>query len=235
MKYQILPQNLHKELFRKSIYGILSFMEKHENADGLLQDLPSWNFVEWSKANTWVQNVNYPTNFLYAQALQCTAELYGNEGMLCKAEAVRAAARKLAFNGEVFLDHAVKGEDGTLQNAADFSEAGQYYAILFGGVDLSDSQYANLKAHVLSGFSAFDPSAENYVPINMFIGYFLRLLVLMGMGEKKLLTENIKRKFAPMLELTDTLWEYNFHQRNGSYDHGFSSFAAIAAWIADQN
>ena len=234
--YEYLTQRnrkADKELFRKSIYGILSFMEKYENSDGMQQKLPSWNFVEWSKANTWVQDVNYPTNFLYAQALQCAAELYGDEALLFKAETLRKTTREKSFNGEVFLDHAVFDESGTLKNKDDFSEAGQYYAILFGGVDLNDPQYTALKDHVLRGFASFDPSAENYVPVNMFIGYFLRLLVLMEIGEQELLGENIKKKFAPMLELTDTLWEYNFHQRNGSYDHGFSSFAAIAAWIAE--
>ena len=235
--YEYLTQRntqIDKELFRKSIYGILSFMEKYKNGDGLLQNLPSWNFVEWSKANTWVQNVNYPTNFLYAQALECAAELYSDSNLQFKAEVLRCTVREKAFNGEVFLDHAVEGEAGQLHNAEDFSEAGQYYAILFGGADLNQPQYEKLKTHVLEGFSAFDPDAENYVPVNMFIGYFLRLLVLMKIGEKKLLTENIKKKFAPMVDLTDTLWEYNFHQRNGSSDHGFSSFAAIAAWICDQ-
>ena len=226
-------QSVDKELFRKSVYGILSFMEQYENSEGLLQDLPSWNFVEWSKANTWVQNVNYPTNFLYAQALQSVAELYGDDVLSAKAEKVRAATRENAFNGEVFIDHSVIGEDGVLHNASDVSEAGQYYAILFGGVDLEAPQYATLKQHVLTGFSAFDPNAENYVPVNMFIGYFLRLLVLIKMNRRDILSTDIKRKFLPMADLTDTLWEYNFNQRNGSYDHGFSSFAAIAAWIAD--
>lgn len=236
--YEYLTQRntaMDKELFRKSIYGILSFMEKYENGDGLLQDLPSWNFVEWSKANTWVKNVNYPTNFLYAQTLQYTAELYDDDALLAKAENLRKVTREKSFNGEVFMDHSVKGEDGSLQNKEDFSEAGQYYAVLFGGVDIDDPQYAKLKAHILDGFVSFDPNAENFVPVNMFIGFFLRLLVLIRMGRRDLLKQNITKKFLPMVELTDTIWEYNFHQRNGSYDHGFSSFAAIAAWIADQS
>ena len=45
-------------------------MEKYENGDGLLQNLPSWNFVEWSAANDWINDVNYPTNFLYAEVLR---------------------------------------------------------------------------------------------------------------------------------------------------------------------
>ena len=227
-------QSVDKELFRKSIYGILSFMEKYENSDGLLQDLPSWNFVEWSKANTWVENVNYPTNFLYAQALQSAAELFVDAALSAKAEQVRTVPRERSFNGEVFLDHSVTEKTGLLRNAEDFSEAGQYYAILFGDVDLEEPKYAALKQHVLAGFAGFDPDGEHYVPVNMFIGYFLRLLVLIKMDRPDILSADIKRKFLPMADLTDTLWEYNFHQRKGSYDHGFSSFAAITAWIADR-
>ena len=227
-------RKVDKDLFRKSIYGILSFVAKYENADGLLQNLPSWNFVEWSRANRWVQDVNYPTNFLYARALECAGDLYRDAVLRKKAETVRTVTREKSFNGEIFVDHAVLEETGCLRNKTDFSEAGQYYAILFGGVELDAPAYAKLKAHVLDGFAAFDPAAETYVPTNMFIGYYLRLLVLLKLDRRQILGCEIKKKFAPMIDLTDTLWEYNFHQRNGSYDHGFASFAAICAWVADQ-
>lgn len=234
--YEYLTQRnktADKELFRKGLYDILAFMKKYENQDGLLQKLPSWNFVEWSKANTWVQDINYPTNFLYAQALQCTAELYGDDDLALQAEQLRKTTREKSFDGEIFIDNAKIGENGA-KNTENFSEAGQYYAILFGGIDLNEPKYEKLNEYVLNGFSSFDPKAENFVPVNMFIGYFLRLMVLMKLDRKDLLSRDIKQKFLPMIDLTDTLWEYNFHQRKGSYDHGFSSFAAIAAAIADQ-
>ena len=44
--------------------------------DGLLERLPGWIFVEWSAANDWVQDVNFPTNMLYARTLCVAAELY---------------------------------------------------------------------------------------------------------------------------------------------------------------
>ena len=40
-----------REQFRQSIDGLLRFYRRYENADGLLEHLPSWNFVEWSVAN----------------------------------------------------------------------------------------------------------------------------------------------------------------------------------------
>ena len=218
--------SVDRELFRKSVYGILSFLAKHENADGLLQNLPSWNFVEWSTANEWVQDVNYPTNFLYAQVLTAVGELYGDAALLEKAERVRVTTREKSFDGEVFIDHAELDENGVLQNTRNSSEAGQYYAILFGGVDLDDPRYAKLKAHVANSFAEFDTTGRGFVPVNAFIGLYLRIYALMQRGEKELLKENLKSFFGGMVASTGTLWEYK--QLKGSHDHGFASFAALA-------
>ena len=38
-------------LFKNRVYRLLDWFEKYENTDGLLEDLPGWVFVEWSKAN----------------------------------------------------------------------------------------------------------------------------------------------------------------------------------------
>ncbi len=216
---------LDKELFKDSIYGILSFLEKYENRDGLLQDLPSWNFVEWSTANEWVQNVNYPTNFLYAEALRCAGSLYGDGSLLEKSEKVAETARKLSFDGEVFIDNAVL-TDGKLQNTRNSSEAGQYYAMLFGKLDLNDKKYEKLMFHVRTGFADFDTEGRGYVPVNAFIGFYLRICALMQIGEPELLRADLCRFFGGMVASTGTLWEYK--DGKGSRDHGFASFAAVA-------
>ncbi|MDI9400374.1 MAG: hypothetical protein QM428_00375, partial [Verrucomicrobiota bacterium] len=44
------------------VLGIINFLQKYKNSDGLLENLPSWVFVEWSRANSLVQDVNYPSN-----------------------------------------------------------------------------------------------------------------------------------------------------------------------------
>lgn len=218
--------SVDRELYRKSIYGILDFLAFYENGDGLLQNLPSWNFVEWSTANEWVQDVNYPTNFLYAQTLQVAGALYGDRELTEKAERVRATTREKAFDGEVFVDHAEFDEKGVLQNTKNSSEAGQYYALLFGGVDLNDPRYEKLKAHVYNSFADFDTTGRGFVPVNAFIGLYLRIYALMQLGEADLLRENLKSFFGGMVASTGTLWEYK--QLKGSHDHGFASFAAIA-------
>ena len=218
--------SVDKEFFKKSIYGILGFLEKHENSDGLLEDLPSWNFVEWSTANEWVTNVNYPTNFLYAEVLRAAGTLYG-DGALCeKAEKVARTTRELSFDGEVFIDNAVRGENGTLTNTRNSSEAGQYYAVLFGGFELGAPEYKKLREHVLSGFEGFNTEGRQYVPVNAFIGFYLRICALMKLGESDLLSADIKRFFGDMVTSTGTLWEYK--EGKGSRDHGFAAYAAVA-------
>ena len=214
-----------RELFRKSVCGIVEFLEKHENADGLLQDLPSWNFVEWSSANDWVRDVNYPTNFLYAEVLRAAAELYGNAEWREKAERVAKKACELSFDGEVFIDNA-RLTDGVLVNTKNSSEAGQYYAILFGAFDINSPRYAKLKAHIFENFKNFNTEGRGFVPVNAFIGFYLKMCALMKMGERELLEKTVKDFFGGMVESTGTLWEYA--QRKGSHDHGFASFAAIA-------
>jgi alpha-L-rhamnosidase len=64
------------------------------------------------------------------------------------------------------------------------------------------------------------------VPVNAFIGFYLKMCALMKMGERELLEKVVKDFFGGMVESTGTLWEYA--QRKGSHDHGFASFAAIA-------
>ena len=224
--------SVDRELFKKSVMGIVDFLARHENSDGLLQNLPSWNFVEWSTANEWVQDVNYPTNFLYAEVLRSAYALYGDESLLKKAEKVARLTAERAFDGEVFIDNAIL-TDGELVNTKNSSEAGQYYAILFGNFDINEAKYAKLKAHILEGFCNFDITDRGFVPVNAFIGFYIKICAMMKLGWFELLEKDVKSFFGGMVEATGTLWEYKQHK--GSYDHGFASFAAIAINEIEKN
>lgn len=218
--------SVDRELFRPRVEALLAFYAKHENADGLLEKLPSWNFVEWSVANQWTQDVNYPTNFLYAQVLESAYRIYGDESLLSKAAAVRKTTITQSFNGSVFLDHAVRNEQGELCLLDDCSEAGQYYAILFGGFDLNDAKYAQLK-HLVT--KVFTPTRTEYPEIhrvNAFIGAYLRLATLIKIEEYETLLSDVVGFFGHMGDSTETLWEYR--ERHGSRDHGFASYALVA-------
>ena len=225
--------SVDKELFRDSIYGILGWLAKFENSDGLLEGVEGWNFVEWSTANKWVQDVNYPTNFLYSEVLKSVGELYGDADAAEKAKRVRKAARELGFDGEVFVDNAIRGEDGVLRNTRNSSEACQYYALLFGEVDLELPEYEKLKHYVHDNFASFNTEGREFVPVNAFIGLYLRIYALMKLEKKELLKNDIKSFFGGMVASTGTLWEYKQHK--GSYDHGFTSFSALAIDYVDKN
>ena len=218
-----------KELYRESIEGILDYLKDFENEDGLLESLPGWNFIEWSDANDWAEYVNYPTNFLYARALSCGYELFGNSIWQEKSEKIRSIATKKSFDGTLFVDEAVR-IDGKLVNSDHTSEACQYYALLFGDVDLEEPRYSFLKEQIFKNFADIQGAERTFVPVNAFIGLYLRLMALLKLGFYDLLLTDVKDFFGGMVEKTNTLWEYR--QQKGSYDHGFASFAAVAIWRA---
>ena len=216
-----------RELFRESIEGLLGFYERHENEDGLLERLPSWNFVEWSVANNWTNDVSYPTNFLYAQVLECAYRIFGDEKYRIKSDKVRKTAAEQSFNGTIFLDHAVRDAEGRLVRKNHSSEACQYYAILFGGIDINEEKYGELHRLVTEVFGAERTEKhEDIAEINAFIGAYLRLEALLKMKEYDLVLRDVKDFFGNMESMTGTLWEYR--QRHGSRDHGFASYALVA-------
>lgn len=215
-----------REKFRKTVYELLAFYARYENSDGLLESLPSWNFVEWSRANGWTQDVSYPTNFLYAEVLRCAERLFGDRAAGEKAERVARETVRQSFDGRLFLDHAVR-EDGKLRRLSDCSEAGQYYAILFGGIDMTAPDYAELRRLVLEVFGSDRKILlDEIAPINAFIGAYLRLEALLKMGENRAVLDSLAGFFGGMAEETGTLWEYREH--HGSRDHGFASYALVA-------
>lgn len=213
-----------KEEFRKSIYGVLAFFRTYENSDGLVEGLPSWNFIEWSGANDWCQDVNYPTNFLYAAALEAAGRLYADDGLKRHAELVRKTTIAQSFNGRYFLDHSVCGEDGSLTVQDHASEVCQYYALLFGGIDPDAPEYAFLRQLVTDVFAVDrEGKMPEIIEINVFPGLFLRMDTLLMLGEYDLALRTVEDFFGKMEPYTGTLWEYR--QFKGSYDHGFSAIA----------
>lgn len=219
--------SVDREIFRESLYGLLEFYARSENSDGLLEDLPSWNFVEWSRANQWTKNVNYPTNFLYAQVLEAAYNLYGDEECLAKCKRVRENAIKQSFDGRLFRDHAVRDESGALVLQDDISEICQYYAILFAGIEITDEKYRELRRLVREVFGAIRKEDMPEIEvINAFIGVYLRLEALLKIGENELVINDVESFFGNMEKLTGTLWENRFI--HGSLDHGFASYAAVA-------
>lgn len=219
-----------RELIRRyepRIKKLLDYFKKFENADGLLERLEGWNFVEWSMANQLTQDVNYPTNMLYSAALRATADLYGDTSLIKKADTVLDTVRSQSFDGQFFVDNACR-QDGKLISSGERTEVCQYYAFFFGAAT-AESHPELLKILV----EDFGPDRKNtgawpqIHPANAFIGNYLRLDILMELGYYDKVRQNIEGYFLYMAEETGTLWE-NIGD-TASCNHGFASY--VLCWL----
>lgn len=215
---------------KSRIYALFTYFAPFENEYGLLEKLPGWVFIEWSKAAEFTNDVNYPTNMLYALCLQKAGELYGDPALCEKAESLRETIRKLSYNGEFFADHAVR-QDGKLVQCRDTSEVCQYYAF-FTETATPDS-YPSLWEKLVTDFGPDRKKTNRYPAVcfaNAFIGNYLRLILLERNGRKGQLLGEISDYFLYMAEKTETLWENDTDF--ASCNHGFASY--VVSWIDEQ-
>ena len=214
---------------RPKIGPLLAWFDRYAGPAGLLEDLPGWVFVEWSACNDpdHVRGVNFPTNFLWAAALEAAARLLGRPHLAARGASVRAAAARLAWDGEWFDDNALRGEDGALRRAGHPTETGQYYAFYFGAAD--PATRPALWERLCAEFGPSRDAARTWPgipPSNAIVGAYLRLELLLRDGRAEQCLRECRGFFAPMARLTGTLWE-NLSPE-ASLDHGFAS---SAAWL----
>ncbi len=216
-----------RETFRKVCLDLIGFLNRYRNSDGLLERLPSWNFVEWSDANKWVQDVNYPTNMLYARVLDLVGDWF-DPALKDQAKAIRAKVVEQSFNGRHFADNAVRRPDGRLVVTGNASEICQYFAFFFGTAEPSDSRFAPLADLVLNTFGP-ERKAKGIMPeiayANAFIGNYLRMEILLRWRRYDQIIRETLGYFHKMAALTGTLWEHD--SITGSLNHGFASYAGV--------
>ena len=217
---------------KSRIYALLDYFKGLENADGLLEKLEAWVFVEWSKCNELTQDINFPSNMLYAKVLRCVAEIYGDEALAEKAERLKAVINERSMTESGFYcDNAVYGEDGIAHLTGERTETCQYYAFYCGITSpeenpelwqrmLHDFGPERIVPYKWPDFTA-DAKWKEIYPSNAFIGNYLRLELLHLYGEKEKLEENIRGFFTKMADTTGTLWEND--STTASCDHGFAS------------
>lgn len=213
------------ELLRQRVTEAFDFFAQYENSDGLLEKLPNRVFVEWSDANKFLQDVNYPTNMLYAGALAAAGRLYDAPEWLEKADRVREKIREQSFNGEFFVDHAVRREDGSLEVLTDCSEVCQYFAFFF--QTATPESHERLWRTLLDEFGP-DREKEKRRPevkkANSFVGNVLRMELLSRADRAdQILDESIAYN-EYMADITGTLWENV--SAGASCNHGFASHVA---------
>lgn len=215
------------ELSRSNIEGIFRFFSRFENEYGLLENLESWVFVEWSKANddAYIEGVNFPSNMMYAYALMEAGNLYRVPKWIQKAHKIYESIRKLSFNGKFFVDNALR-VNGKLTATTNISEACQYYA--FFSKTASKEEYPELYTTLLEHFGAKRDETKVYPEVaksNAFIGNFLRLISFVENGDNQVIKDECIAYFGKMAELTGTLWEMD-DPGYGSLNHGFASYVA---------
>ncbi len=206
------------------VMALMDYFKRYENSDGLLEKLEQWVFVEWSRANDFVQDVNYPTNMLYHGCLRSVARLYNEDAFAKKAERVKTRILEQSFDGEYFVDNALR-EGETLRLTRNRSETCQYYAFFF---DIASAEtHPELWRKLRDDFGPIRTEDDRHPEIhasNAFIGYYLRLELLSRYGEAEIILRDVRGYFSYMAEQTGTLWE-----NAGSYascNHGFASHVA---------
>ncbi len=208
------------------VENLIKYFERYENSDGLLEKLPSWVFVEWSMANEYVQDVNYPSNMCYCGMLKAASKILGGRPeLLAKAEKIRKFIRENARLGDLFIDNAEYNEDGKLVNTDHTTETCQYYAFYFGiATPEEDKSLFDFIVNEL-GAGRDDTKVHPNIPkSNAFIGNYLRLDFLAKNGFASSVAEQCKGYFLYMAERTGTLWENA--TTSASCNHGFASYAA---------
>lgn len=209
---------------KNTLYGLLEYFKKFENELGLLEKLDGWVFVEWSKANDFIQDVNFPTNMLYSGMLRSIGNLYHDEILINKSLTIKNSIIENAYDGEFFQDNLVRVE-GKLTKGQKTSETCQYYAFFF---DIANKKsFPELYKVMFNEINMLRNAEIAYPSLyqsSSFIGNYLRLLYLMDNGESIQAIPEMKEYFLKMADRTMTLWESN--NTACSCNHGFASLAA---------
>lgn len=210
---------------KPAVLGIVNFLRKFKNSDGLLEKLPGWVFIEWSQANELVQDVNYPSNMMYARLLESCANLYGMPEMAKEAKAVRAEVLRQSWTGEWFCDNACRQPDGSLKLSGECTETCQYCAFFFGAI--TPESHPELWKRMLDEFGPDRIKRgvhKSIWPSNFIFGTCERMELLSRAGRSAQILQEVRGWFLYMAQRTGTLWE-NLDTR-ASCCHGFAAIVA---------
>ena len=213
------------DAFRDKVYALIKFFDGFLNSDGLLEKLGSWVFIEWSAANHFVQDVNYPSNMQYAAMLDAVSRLYGDAQLHARAEKMRETIRSQSFDGTFFIDNALRQEDGSLQLTSNHTETCQYYAFFFGTA--TPETYPELWNMMVSEFGPVRDKEDKHPDVpkaNALFGNYMRMELLSQNGLGRQLVGEAVDFFYPMVQLTGTLWENMTPE--ASCNHGFAAHVA---------
>ena len=213
------------EAFKPRVMRLLSYFKPFQNEDGLLEKLKGWVFIEWSKSNEYVMDVSYPANMLYSAALDAVGRMYKLAEYEAEAQALRETIRRQSYDGEFFVDNAVRAS-GKLVATRNRTETCQYYAFYFNVA--TPETHPELWRRLQQEFGPKRRETKAYPeipPSNAFMGNVMRIELLSRSGLTDQLVEESKVFFLPMAELTGTFWENMGNE--ASMNHAFGSHVIV--------
>jgi alpha-L-rhamnosidase len=161
---------------------------------------------------------------LYAKSLSVAAKLYNLPDLAREAEQIRDTIRRQSFDGEFFVDNAVR-RDGKLQVTRNRTEVCQYFAFFF---DVATPEsHPRLWQVLMTDFGPQRKQTKAHAevhPANAFVGNVLRFELLSRGGRGQQILDESIGYLLYMADRTGTLWE-----NDGDYascNHGFASHAA---------
>lgn len=141
-----------------------------------------------------------------------------------RAERIRAVIRRQSFDGEFFVDNAVR-KDGRLQVTRNRTEVCQYFAFFF---DVATPRtHGELWNKLVRQFGPERKQTNAFAeihPANAFIGNYLRSELLSRYDHPAQIKKELVDYYLYMAEQTGTLWEHV--GASASCNHGFASHVA---------
>lgn len=209
------------DALRPRVMALCRHLQGYRNADGLLENVDRL-WVDDSRANTkpFLQGINYPTNMLYTEMLDCVTRMYGVTDQAADTAQMRRTIRSQSFDGRFFVDNAVR-QNGQLTRTQNRSEACQYYALYFNITN--PQQDPALWAILRDDFHSRGelPRYPEISRCDIIFGGILRFELLSRAGLTAQLLEECKQRLLYMAQATGTLWEHDHDQ--ASLNHAFES------------
>ena len=192
----------HRELLHgmyPTLTALSAWCDRHTDSNGLLADLPYWNWLDWTPMD--LRGVNLGTNAFYLNMLDDLARIASEMGRPEEASAwqetadrVRSALRRLFWDEQagLYLDSYYQGGLTGVR-----SELGNGLALLFGIADRD--QCARIAGH-------FSKATGNMAPVTpLFFHYVAQ--GLSAAERPDLALDLIRRRYAPMMDKMDTVCE----------------------------
>lgn len=160
---------------------------------------------------------------MYALALQSAAELYGDEEFSIRHKKMQKTICAMSYNGEFFVDQALRDRNHDLVLTNNISETCQYYAFWTGIAQRED--YPVLYETMLKYFSNRDPEkVYPYVyPSNAFIGRLLRMDYFLRQKEYATVLNEAKKYYLPCAKHGNVMGKPDYDRQ---LQHGFSGYLA---------